>query len=74
MSEHFIFMPVVTQFQLAMDLALSFGSPPGYGHAYYARDYIGPWVEVTAPRSWTAADTARLQAHCDTGFQRGCRN
>jgi uncharacterized membrane protein len=71
-SDNLIFMPVVTQFQLALDLALSFGSPPGFGHAYYARDYIGPWVQVTAPENWTAADTERLKAHCDNGLQQGC--
>jgi uncharacterized membrane protein len=53
MSEHFVFMPVVTQFQLALDMALSFGSPPGHGHAYYGPDYVGPWVQVTAPANWT---------------------
>jgi uncharacterized membrane protein len=74
MSEHFVFMPVVTQFQLALDMALSFGSPPGHGHAYYARDYIGPWVQVTDPEGWTRADTDRLIAHCDNGFQEGCTN
>ena len=68
------FMPVVTQFQLALDMALSFGAPPGYGHAYYAQDYIVPWVEVSAPEGWTAEDTARLKAHCDLGFQQGCDN
>ncbi len=72
MSAHFIFMPVVSQFQLALDMALSFGSPPGHGHAYYAQDYIGPWVQVTAPEGWTDSDTARLKAHCDVGFQSGC--
>jgi uncharacterized membrane protein len=72
MSDHLIFMPVVTQFQLALDLALSFGSPPGFGHSYYARDYIAPWVQVTAPENWTAADTERLKTHCDNGFQQGC--
>ncbi len=74
MSDHFFFMPVVTQFQLALDMALSFGSPPGHGHAYHARDYIGPWVQVTAPEGWTDADTERLKAHCDNGFQAGCSN
>ncbi|WP_376744401.1 alpha/beta hydrolase [Marimonas arenosa] len=74
MSEYFFFMPIVTQFQLALDLALSFGSPPGHGHAYYARDYINPWVEVTAPSGWSAEDTERLKAHCDNGFQAGCSN
>ena len=74
MTDHFVFMPVVTQFQLALDMALSFGAPPGFGHAYHARDYIGPWVQVTAPADWTPAETERLIAHCDLGFQMGCRN
>lgn len=74
MSEHFFFMPVVTQFQLALDMALSFGAPPGHGHTYFAQDYIGPWVQVTAPENWSSADTARLRAHCDNGFQAGCTN
>jgi len=74
MSEHFIFMPVVTQIQLALDMALSFDSPPGHGHAYAARDYIDPWVQVTDPGNWSPADTARLKAHCNIGFQAGCRN
>ena len=73
-SEHFIFMPIVTQFQLALDLVLSFGTPPGHGHAYYSRDYIGPWFQVTAPSAWRPEDTERLKAHCDIGYQLGCNN
>ncbi len=73
-SQHLTFIPVVTQFQLALDMALSFGAPPGHGHAYYAQDYIPPWVQVTAPKDWTAEDTERLQEHCNVGFQYGCAN
>lgn len=73
-SKHLTFIPVVTQFQLALDMALSFGVPAGHGHAYYAQDYIAPWVQVTAPKGWTADDTERLKAHCDLGFQNGCKN
>lgn len=73
-SRHLVFIPIVTQFQLALDMALSFGAPPGHGHAYYARDYISPWAEVTAPAGWTRADTKRLRAHCDLGVGLGCRN
>ena len=73
-SRHLAFMPVVTQFQLALDMALSFGAPAGHGHAYIAQDYIVPWVEVSAPENWTQADTARLKAHCDNGFPNGCTN
>jgi uncharacterized membrane protein len=73
-SEHMRFVPFVTQFQLALDMALSFGAPPGHGHAYYAQDYIEPWVQVSEPEGWTEADTTRLKAHCDKGFQQGCSN
>jgi len=73
-SRHLVFIPIVTQFQLALDMALSFGAPPGHGHAYYARDYISPWAEVTAPEGWTHADTEQLRAHCDLGVGKGCRN
>jgi len=73
-SDHLLFMPIVTQFQLALDLALSFGAPPGHGHAYYAQDYIAPWVQVTAPEAWSREDTERLKAHCKVGYQLGCAN
>ncbi|MFY0659929.1 MAG: alpha/beta-hydrolase family protein [Shimia sp.] len=73
-SHNLVFIPIVTQFQLALDMALSFGAPPGHGHAYYARDYISPWAEVTAPEGWTREDTERLRAHCDLGVGQGCRN
>ncbi|RDC68913.1 hypothetical protein DLJ49_19560 [Rhodovulum sp. 12E13] len=73
-SPHLRFVPVVTQFQLAIDMALSTTTPAGYGHSYYAQDYIEPWVQVTAPEGWTAEDTERLKAHCDNGFQQGCTN
>lgn len=68
------FIPVVTQFQLAVDMLLATSAPPGHGHAYIARDYIGPWRAVTAPEAWTDEDTARLVARCSLGFQQGCEN
>ncbi|TKW66014.1 MAG: hypothetical protein DI616_12790 [Paracoccus denitrificans] len=68
------FMPVVTQFQLALDMAIALSAPSGHGHSYYAHDYIGPWQAVTQPDGWTDADTARLMARCDGEKQQGCRN
>ena len=73
-SDYLFFMPIVTQFQLALDLALSFCAQPGHGHAYYSQDYIGTWVPVTAPENWSAQDTERLKAHCNVGCQLGCAN
>ncbi|EPX78251.1 alpha/beta hydrolase [Litoreibacter arenae] len=66
------FLPVVTQFQLAVDMALASTAPDGHGHAYYAADYIRPWVAVTNPRDWSDEDTTRLIAHCSAGFKNGC--
>lgn len=71
-SEYRRFYPIVTHFQLAVDILLAFDSPPGHGHAYHAQDYIDPWIEVTAPKGWTAKDTARLKAHCDLSFKQAC--
>lgn len=66
------FIPIVTQFQLAVDIMLATSVPEGHGHAYYSADYIGPWVAVTAPTNWTDDDTDRLIAHCNGGFEIGC--
>jgi len=68
------FIPVVTQFQLAVDMALANTAPAGQGHAYYGADYVWPWVSVTDPEDWTEADSDKLAAHCNGGFKLGCRN
>lgn len=68
------FIPLVTQFQLAVDMALANTAPAGHGHAYYAPDYIRPWVATTAPENWTEADSVRLAEHCDGGYELGCDN
>jgi uncharacterized membrane protein len=73
-SPYLRFMPFVTQFQLALDMALSTAVPAGYGHAYHAQDYIGPWVQVTNPNGWTQADTKLLKVLCNNGFKNGCSN
>lgn len=73
-SPNMTFMPVVTQFQLAVDMALANTAPDGHGHAYYGPDYVRPWVSVTDPENWTEADSARLADHCTGGFKSGCQN
>lgn len=67
------FIPVVTQLQLALDMALALAVPSGFGHNYAARDYIEPWVAVTAPEGWSADDTARLKEWCGDEYGLGCR-
>jgi uncharacterized membrane protein len=67
------FIPVVTQLQLALDMALALGVPGGYGHNYIADDYIDPWVAVTDPEGWSNADSARLKTWCGEEWGQGCR-
>ena len=67
------FVPVVTQFQLALDMALSKALPAGYGHNYLARDYIDAWVAVSAPDDWSPEKTEALKAICNLGKDTGCK-
>jgi uncharacterized membrane protein len=67
------FIPVVTQLQLALDMALALAVPSGFGHNYAARDYIDPWVAVTDPAGWDEAESARLKSWCGDEWGLGCR-
>jgi uncharacterized membrane protein len=75
-SPYLRFMPIVTQFQLALDMALSTADAgQATGIPTMRSDYIGPWVEVTAPEQLDRGRyRTRLKAHCDNGFQVGCTN
>ncbi len=53
--------PVVTTFQLGLDMAISVGTP-GFGHDYVARDYIDAWALLLDPPGWTAVRAAKLKA------------
>ena len=60
-SQDMRWLPLVTFWQVAADLAFSTGVPDGHGHAYRA-DYVDAWAHVAQPPGWTDADTARLRA------------
>lgn len=53
--------PVITFFQLALDMALATTAPMGHGHVYAPEDYIDAWVEVTAVEGKTSDEIARLR-------------
>jgi uncharacterized membrane protein len=72
-SPELSFMPVVTQFQLAFDMAVSKHLPLGYGHNYVVDDYIDSWAEVAPPDGWSPAQSARLKAWCGPPSKFGCR-
>ncbi|MCE0485534.1 alpha/beta hydrolase [Ornithinimicrobium sediminis] len=52
--------PFVTFLQVAADLALAEGVPPGHGHQYGA-DPANGWAAVLQPQGWGDDDTERLR-------------
>lgn len=71
-SPALFFTPIVTQLQLAVDMALSTLPPAGFGHTYSTNDYIDAWVAVTAPQGWNEDMSERLKEHCGQDPQIGC--
>jgi uncharacterized membrane protein len=54
--------PLVTFFQLLLDVMTATTTPIGYGHVYAPQHYIDAWVEVTDVR-WTPEEIDRLKRH-----------
>ncbi len=52
--------PVVTFWQVTIDLTNSVGVPPGHGHVYQG-ELLDGWAAVAAPPGWTPADTERAR-------------
>ncbi|WP_374969974.1 alpha/beta hydrolase [Terrabacter sp. BE26] len=54
--------PLVTMWQVLLDLPGAGNIPWGYGHLYSVTANLESWVGVTHPPGWTAARTATLAA------------
>ena len=52
--------PLVTMLQLAVDMAVTTPTPPGYGHVYAPADYVDAWRLVSSPPGWNADALQRL--------------
>jgi uncharacterized membrane protein len=55
--------PVVTLFQLMLDMFMSTDAPVGFGHVYAPAHYIDAWMEVTDVRDWSPDQITRLKQH-----------
>ena len=56
-SSHMPWYPVITMWQVAVDLAGAGGAPSGFGHEYAVRDYSQAWAGVFNIEGWTDAQT-----------------
>jgi uncharacterized membrane protein len=64
-SERMGWFPLVTMWQVALDLPSAGGVPYGYGHMYSKRANLEGWVATMAPAGWTPAMTDKLGAQLD---------
>ena len=60
-SDQMVWIPIVTMWQVALDLPAAGSVPEGFGHLYTDAANAAAWVGVTEPSGWTDADTERLK-------------
>jgi uncharacterized membrane protein len=55
--EAMVWIPLVTFWQVTVDLPLATGVPDGHGHTY-TREFVDGWAAVLQPAGWTPAGKA----------------
>lgn len=60
-SDRMGWFPIVTMWQVALDLPVAGDVPAGHGHLYTSGEYLRSWVAIAEPDGWTDADTERLE-------------
>ena len=55
-----VWVPIVTMWQVALDLPAAGSVPIGHGHMYSPQSNAEAWAAMTQPPGWTSADTERL--------------
>ena len=55
-------VPLVTMWQVLLDMPGAGSVPTGYGHMYSARANLDAWAGVTDPPDWSDARAARIGA------------
>ena len=63
--ESMTWVPLVTMWQVALDLPAAGSVPVGHGHMYSKQSNAEAWAAMTRPEGWTASDTERLVAQMD---------
>ncbi|WP_297083850.1 alpha/beta-hydrolase family protein [uncultured Demequina sp.] len=60
-----VWYPIVTAWQLVLDLPAAGSIPDGYGHLYTRLENATAWAHVTEPADWDEARTLELTALLD---------
>lgn len=61
--EGFIWIPLVTMWQVLTDAAAAGSVPEGYGHLYSKQANADAWIAVIDPDEWSVDDTERLKKY-----------
>lgn len=61
-SDKMVWVPLVTMWQVALDLPAAGSTPEGFAHLYNLSENAQAWIAMTQPDGWTDADTDRLLA------------
>jgi uncharacterized membrane protein len=64
--ERFGWVPLVTMWQVLLDLPAAGSVPEGFGHLFTREANAQAWIDVTRPEPWTAADSDALRRHLRT--------
>jgi len=65
-------IPVVTFWQVAADMAFAVGVPAGHGHRY-GSNVVEGWTRISSPPGWTDDDTATLRDLIDVRAEERAR-
>jgi uncharacterized membrane protein len=58
--EAMTWIPLVTFWQVTVDLPLAAGVPPGHGHTYTA-EFVDGWADILQPPGWTPTKAEQLR-------------
>ncbi|MFN7053800.1 MAG: alpha/beta-hydrolase family protein, partial [Gemmobacter sp.] len=61
-SPDMVWLPVVTQLQLGVDIMMAVVPPMGHGHVYAFEHYLDAWASLTDAPGWTPEALARLRS------------
>jgi uncharacterized membrane protein len=64
--ERLSWVPLVTMWQVLLDLPAAGSVPEGFGHLFTPEANAQAWIDVTRPEPWTAADSHALRQHLRT--------